>query len=317
MRVGKALGIKESILVYTPDDKWIIPGQKVGVEIELENVRPSTIADDISRYWETHNDDSLRNFGVEFTTRGGLFGKDLTAAIQTFCSNARRQWECSHRAGLHIHIDVTDMETFPELANFCILYALFEKLIFAWVGDERENNVNCLPWYKAQGDLASIATLISPTSKPEEFRRTVGEIHRYSALNMAALGKYGTVECRHMKTTKSEERIVTWINMWLAIKKKAMSLKFKTFLELMAYVEQDPRAFFQETFGDLVDMFKTCGDPHSQIMDCMTTAYDLALLYQDEDESPNPVVGDWADVEITTSDLDETPLMKYIRKHRS
>lgn len=315
MRVGKAMGMKESILVYSEDKKWVLPTQKVGVEIELENVRMTRIPAEITQYWETHGDDSLRNNGVEFTTRGGLFGKDLTAAIHTFCSNVHREWQVSHRTGLHIHVDVTDMETFPELANFCLLYALFEKLLFAWAGDDRENNINCLPWYKAQGDLPLIATLISPSTKATEFRHAVSDIHRYSGLNLASLGKFGTVECRHLKSTVDETRICTWINFWLAMKKMAMSLKSKSFVETLLHVEADPAAFFNKTFGRLAKEFSECGDPHYQMMNCMTTAYDLALLYQDETDNKPTQAQDWDDVQITTGDIDDTPLMKYIRKH--
>ncbi len=248
--ISKKLGISGEPPSLEPSSFWIIPHQKVGIEIEVENCNPRTGNRDIlNTWWESKEDGSLRNNGREWITRGGLLGKDLLNAISAWETGHGRMWDTNYRTGLHIHLDVSsmDMEAFSKL---CALYALAEKMLFGWVGDNRESNINCLPWWKAQGDLRSIAFILNDTTAPSGFTRAGATISRYAALNLGALGRYGTIEFRHMQATHDMERLKTWINLCMSLRFSAEVIwKDKSPSQLAECALDSPQDFFARTFG--------------------------------------------------------------------
>ena len=119
-------------------DKLIIPYAKVGIEVEVENWdrAHSNLAQ-----WEDHEDGSLRR-GREFTTRGGMVGKQIVEEIETICNFAksRNYSEGYPRAGIHLHIDMTDMNdgSDTQLLNAIAAYMLFEDAMFSFAGEWRK-----------------------------------------------------------------------------------------------------------------------------------------------------------------------------------
>lgn len=224
LRLSKMLNKPVRPLKYKADHTWVLPEQCIGVEIELENVSHESLErwDDLGTpRWNYHEDPMLRNSGREFTTSDGLFGQDLLEAVNEFFKFAdHEEWVISDRTGIHIHLDVSDLELCTTFKTFMCLYLIMEKPLFSFVGDDRRNNIHCLPWFKAQGNLEKLARLFNDEISDATFKQEIHsmEMERYSALNLASLEKYCTVEFRHMKTTLSREKIVSWINLIMAIK---------------------------------------------------------------------------------------------------
>jgi hypothetical protein len=130
----------------------------------------------------------------------------------------------NYRTGLHVHIDVRNLEA-NELLTMFVYYALFEPVIFQWVGDRREGSIFCMPLYKAEGVLPQI---IDAISAPAGVMKSVAaKIDRYAAFNLNSLSKFGTVEFRHMQTTFNTDRVIKWINICQSFKKYAKNNPLK------------------------------------------------------------------------------------------
>lgn len=233
MTIGKALGHPPSIRTY--NDTSVLPLSKcqTGIEFECEGVKLSgagELPDNIATFWKAVNDDSLREGGMEFVLREPLFGEDLLNSVDTFCKWAiEKNFETNYRCGLHVHVDARNMEH-DEIISMIIYYALFEPLIFRWVGDDREGSIFCMPFYKAEGCIQDIATAFDA---PAQMKNAFARVDRYGALNLNALAVHGSVEWRHMKTTFDMERITKWITICQSFKRYARKFPLKP-TELLA-----------------------------------------------------------------------------------
>jgi len=135
------------------------------------------------------------------------------------------------RTGIHVHLDVRDL-SMDQLIGLCILYALFEKPIYRWIGDNRENNHFCLPWYKAEGSLIQATHIVRAART--EVDRDNGRIDplfeasedyaRYAGFNWNALARFGSVEARQLKTTHNTQKIIEWINILQSLKRATFNI---------------------------------------------------------------------------------------------
>jgi len=135
------------------------------------------------------------------------------------------------RTGIHVHLDVRDL-SMDQLIGLCILYALFEKPIYRWIGDNRENNHFCLPWYKAEGSLIQATDIVRAART--EVDRDNGQIDplfeasedyaRYAGFNWNALARFGSVEARQLKTTHNTQKIIEWINILQSLKRATFNI---------------------------------------------------------------------------------------------
>ncbi len=188
----------------------------LGVEVEVEGCSKNLpTAKKETGYWTAKEDNSLREGGREFVFAEPLFGADVVAAIRFLCEEAEKQkWVISERTGIHVHVDMRGMEL-EKFQNFCVLYALTEPLIYRWVGDKRERNIHCLPWYIADADLEQISAIFR---QPKTAMNNIKNINRYAGLNLNSLLSFGTAEFRQLKTTFSADRILEWINILLSLR---------------------------------------------------------------------------------------------------
>jgi hypothetical protein len=225
MLIGQVVDKMPSVHLRRPDSALICSDTFLGVECEVENCRKGLPNTNVkSGYWENKEDGSLRDNGREFVFREPLFGADVVAAIDHLCESANAlKWTISERCGLHVHMDMRNMEV-EKAMNFVILYALTEKPIYYWVGDNRDSNIHCLPWYAADGDLERISAVFR---EPKEAIHHIKALNRYAGLNLAALGQFGSAEFRHLKMTFDRNRIIQWINIILSLKLAAIAWEGK------------------------------------------------------------------------------------------
>ena len=239
-------------------DELVLPMAKIGVEVEVENI-PESI--DVPVFWRTHGDGSLRN-GIEFVTDGGLVGKDLTDGVRILCKylTDKKFSEGIPRAGIHIHMDVTDMNDRhdKELLFLISAYILAEDIFFKFAGEWRARTGYCEPLYFARGDFASLRSLLCNWDKMTEEnlkQLLIGAdsgdgryLSKYQAVNLLPMTTFGTIEFRHLPTTFDPQRIITWINMILSLKRFAHSLDEEADIPRMFSVIR-PRPFFERVFG--------------------------------------------------------------------
>lgn len=217
-RVGKLLGIPESRRTYNDSASLALAKCLTGLEFECENVKVALPAIDEAGYWKQEKDDSLRGSSMEFVLREPLFGEDLTDALKWFCQWAsENNFESNYRTGMHVHIDVRNLEA-NQLVSLLVYYALFEPVLFKWVGDGREGSIFCMPFYKAEG---AIEDVIKAFKTPTKMKDYAAKIDRYAGLNLNALSKYGSVEWRHLQTTFDYDRVLKWVNIAQSFKRYA------------------------------------------------------------------------------------------------
>lgn len=253
-----------------PADELVLPYAKVGVEVEIEGFDGSR---NVLTKWESHEDGSLRR-GREFTTRGGLVGEELIQEIETitkYCKEKKFS-EGYPRAGIHLHVDMTDMNdgSDTQMLHMLMAYMLFEDAVFGFAGEWRKACGFCEPWLVSQTGLKPLAKLLMNWSTaPAE---TIGSLEKYQAVNFLPLFAYGTVEFRHLPTTFDSARIITWINICLAFKRWGKEIDRNPIEVLDARgVKPLARALFGKTYDSIA--------PYIRNADVYKAAVDVAGMH--------------------------------------
>ena len=246
--LGKLLGMPEDRRTYDTDTPLLVLRKcRTGLEFEAENVRsPLPLEVEEAGFWEQKADGSLRGQGMEYVLREPLFGNDLVKAVRWYCDWASEQrLESNYRTGFHVHVDCRNLDA-AQLITMVVLYAVYEPVIYDWVGDDREGSIFCMPFYKAEGVLQEI---VSAITAGERIRSHAEAIDRYAGFNLNALSRFGTVEWRHMQTTFNFDRVMKWINLCQSFKKYAKNnpLKSQDLLALLSNEGTD--RLFKEVVG--------------------------------------------------------------------
>lgn len=262
-----------------PDTFWIMPKDAVGLEFEYEGVSAYPPGASFQSVYTVKEDGSLRDHGREFVFREPLFGKDLTDALATMDKTVKYHgYKVNYRTGLHVHLDVRDMEI-EQLWTLLLVYAVVEPLLFAkFVGEDRYNNNFCVPWARTGESFKQIAKL-NRQQTAKQLQAEFASIDRYAALNLQAVYKYGSIEFRHLENTLDFKRIESWINVIYALKRFAMTrvITQEAILELVSY--RGPRAFVDDLFAgcEFLRDIATYVDLDSKVFEGVYLAQDLIL----------------------------------------
>lgn len=188
----------------------------LGMEFEIENCHIRSIPEGSLSLLSLVGDASLRNQGVELLFNRPYKGIAIIRAIEEFASISKSvKAVSSARTSIHVHVDMARL-TITEIRSVIVLYTILERFLFEFIGKERAYNLYCVPFYKAEGQLSNIATSTN-------FVDNINNMCKYSALNMSTLGRFGTLEFRHMHTTFDIPRIKEWVNIILCIRSYAVS----------------------------------------------------------------------------------------------
>ena len=236
---------RRSIPQYTvmPDYQRPHPQTSVGIEIELEGLRPYNIRFPFKR-WKIVEDGSLRG-GIELVS-DPVWGSAIDDALEEI-SQFFGEYNpiISERTSVHVHVNILDMET-EELIRFVNNYIMYEPALFRMHRNwDRENNIFCVPCYKSSEIQKSYSRLLYHLK-----RETLGNDYlpyKYAAMNPNSLYNLGTLEFRHMGGTKDVNQINQWINVLLQLKVSALleadvnNLKdvFGEFSDLIDFKEED------------------------------------------------------------------------------
>lgn len=231
---------------YKPDSIRVIdPDLVFGVELEIEGV-PHWPDLEISGMGST-SDGSLRNNGREFLLRPQKYA-DAVATLTKFFSNAKLSNETnySERCSIHVHSNCQDL-TFDQLQVILLLYQVTERLLFNWIGFGRSQNIFCVPWY----DTNLTHSLFDGRKNVDKYSNWM----KYSALNLAPLYTYGTIEWRHMHGHCDSERLFQWmriISCFFRYARKAELKEVKEFftsLNTNSHYNRFVESIFQEEMG--------------------------------------------------------------------
>lgn len=225
-------------LAMLPSDLTINSDTLIGIEVEVEQVHVATAPNAI---WQVIEDHSLRNGGREFVSHP-MPARWAGWALQHLLNECMDQGQCAFtmRTSIHIHVNMLDA-TSEQVRSMVLLYLLFEKELYRFVGRARWKNVFCVPVLDTDKHLRLLTT---PWHKLQW--------EKYMGLNLCRLSDYGTMEFRHMAGTFDVEKIVRWIKILLSLKIYAMSIPSKRLLEIFAHLKADDvEPLGREIFGDM------------------------------------------------------------------
>lgn len=228
----------------------------VGIEIECEgeNLFPVT-----TNGWRTEADNSLRG---EFPHRSceWVFAKPLTitdalSALQWLADTQKKngaKFNFSFRTSVHVHVNVQKLTT-DEILNMLYTYFICERVMMKYCAPHRSGNRFCLRLEDAEGMLPFLNRLVE--SDPEQWiARNPHDRIRYSALNVEALWKYGSLEFRGLEGNMDVERIHNWASAFVNMREFAK--KFENIQDVHDFfVKNSPEAFFRAAVGGVYKSF--------------------------------------------------------------
>lgn len=250
MQVSQVIGFRKELTRYDPDPNLPLPLELVGVEVELEGTERMLNPND--EYWRVTNDGSLRNNGREFVFREPLYGvaiRDALADLQHHIDGGRPQ--LSERCSVHVHINISDLTTL-QLHKFLILYLIFERVLVKYHKTTRENNIFCVPFYKAPRDIAVIDALMS--EDVDTIHNMFTHFNKYYAVNLEAVREFGSLEFRHMGGCLDMADVFKWIKIIMYLKKASIDENYNPYNLITNISGRGPRAVFFEIFGESAEL---------------------------------------------------------------
>jgi hypothetical protein len=186
----------------------------MGVELEIENCNEEWC----TAGFKVVPDGSLRNSGLEFVSSPMTYS-NMVYALDTFYDRNKPQvrWSeiypeeydissnYSDRTSIHVHTNVGDL-TIKQLQTLCLLYEVFENLLFAFVGNDRDKNIFCVPWQETTLSYSVIPKLVTDPGSIRNWQK-------YTALNLLPIMSQGSVEWRHLHGTSNRDQIYTWLRL--------------------------------------------------------------------------------------------------------
>lgn len=188
----------------------------VGIEIEVEGAglpSPSSRS-----YWRREVDGSLRgDENAEYVLRKPLTLEEAGKALDqldTLYTKNQSRIDDTVRAGVHVHVNCQKL-TMTQLYNFMTIFYILEDVLVKFCGEYREGNLFCLRAKDAEAQV----NVIRRAAKSKKFR---AEFHhdnnRYAAMNIKALGDYGSLEFRTMRGTRDLGLIYTWAEILVGLR---------------------------------------------------------------------------------------------------
>lgn len=254
-----------------------------GVEIECEGERLVEVNNDV---WKTTNDGSLRGRFPDKSCEW-VFQKPLPLgkAINALSSLAKAQrankatLNFGFRTSAHVHINMQQM-TEDQYLSFIYLYLLLENPLIRFCGPQRKANRFCLSINDGEGILDVLHGVFSQGLRGV-FQPMENHI-RYSALNLAATRKYGSLEVRSMRGTLDVDVLSTWLMALNNIRDFAMSVgNVRDVHDL--FVRSKPEDFFHYVVGDVAWEFEY-PELEADLRNNFSITLDLAYAYKTQEE---------------------------------
>lgn len=227
----------------------IVPLNRVvghyGIEVEVEGDSLPHL-DNVT--WGTHRDGSLRGESAEYVTQGPILFSEVEKAVKSLNAAFKKKesvLNLSFRTSVHVHMNVQEMEL-DKLVSVVYIYYLFEELLMQYCGQDRVGNRFCLRLRDCDGISDIIRNTFSQNG--QGIRKINANNVRYSALNLASLPKFGSLEFRGMRGTVDVGTIKTWVSLLDCIKNS----QFNTAKEVFDFLENNgPLKLAENVFGEL------------------------------------------------------------------
>lgn len=218
---------------------------EVGIEIEVEGHD----LPDAPKGWRREHDGSLRGESAEYVLREPIDREDVQEYLHRITGAYKGNGSVindSYRTSTHVHLNVQYF-TFTQVYNVLTLYYMFEEYLVKHCGDNRVGNLFCLRLTDAEG----VVPILREAAIKGSYNNLLTERIRYAAVNLNALGKYGSLEFRSMRGTENMKDIETWVNLLLRIKDAALEYDDPT--QIVDEISQlGAKGLAEKVFGDLL-----------------------------------------------------------------
>jgi hypothetical protein len=220
-----------------------VPDAIFGVELEIEGFPNRSATHTLFMY---KDDPSLRNNGkelVSYPTKAKYFEAMLTSVFKHYKITQEKNY--TERCSTHVHMNAQDM-TMEQVKVLALVYQTVERLLFGFVGNERGDNIYCVPWHQSGITAAFVDRLDKNPG------RQAANWIKYAALNFKTLRELGTLEFRHLHGTCDVPFLIQWINLLSCMQRYASTHTFAevkhTVLEMNTVSNYDfyLREIFQE-----------------------------------------------------------------------
>lgn len=193
----------KTIFMHQVLGKRDVPGD-VGIEVEVEGT--TAFPEVHNTRWEAHHDNSLRGFSMEYTSAKPQAIDKVLPALEELHKLVKDSYVKSRRASVHVHLNIL-RHTPLQLWSAVVAYWFMEHLLFEkFIERSRRNNVFCLRLSDAEGVVDQALRAINERN----WNRLGVDQIRYSALNINAIPKFGSIEARAMHSTIDPKEIRQW-----------------------------------------------------------------------------------------------------------
>lgn len=237
---------KRTMDLIVPRTNVINSEQLLGIEVEVENYNGQVSW--LDHCWNSHNDGSLRNNGIEFVTRV-VAAHSAPCLLQNLMEEVLNKDCCfSPRTSIHVHFNMLPYSV-DQVKNMVMLYTCFEPLFFRFIGRGRQKNIYCVPL---------IDTTMLQSFERVSLRDVAGRWVKYSSLNLLPLTTQGTIEARHMHGTFDTTKLCIWIRLWCKLIDYCLKQEITTVRKMIAGFDArtDYGTVLHNIFGNDIEYVK-------------------------------------------------------------
>lgn len=184
----------------------------LGIEIETEAREPYA-APPIPG-WKATSDGSLRDFGIEYISKGPIKYEDLKPSLVNWKDALggihRKLRTDSISTSVHIHVNMQDQTPLGAL-NFYLCSVLFENILAQYAGPDRIGNLFCLRTIDAEDQYNGIRRNVARSEHDGNLGAAFNpNNYKYSNVNTVPLSNFGSIEHRVMRGTTDIDEILVW-----------------------------------------------------------------------------------------------------------
>lgn len=251
---------------------------EVGIEIEIEGKKLPNVGGDtgVSPPWIYSIDHSLRgDENAEYVLKNPIMFDKVPAAVgdlwKCFKTN-KSKLDDSNRTSVHVHVNTQDWYL-NRVVAFLALYYIVEIPLTEWCGEHRVGNLFCLRAIDAPAQVSNIKKFIKSNGETQ-----LAEVLHYSAMNVNALKKYGSLEIRTLRGCKDQQVIIDWVAIIERLYRLSESFSDPRMI-CTNLSSIGPLAFFDEILGDKAFLVRSsCGMTDNQIAE---SVYEGVRIAQD------------------------------------
>lgn len=177
-----------------------------GYELEVEGINlPQRVEG-----WKFTKDGSLRGESAEYVLLGPINFEELIKAFETLVEKLTKpttKLSFSYRTSTHVHVNMLDF-TKQQIQSFFYIAHLVEDVLVNYCAPIRKGNRFCLRAKDAEFKLDVFREWLGKRG----FANLSQDQLKYSAINIATLSRYGSVEFRSLHGTVDKGVIEPWLS---------------------------------------------------------------------------------------------------------